>query len=291
MKRLNKTTSLIIICFFALMHLKLIGQGAKLSGLVTDCKTKRAIPNTTIKLVSSTGINVEVLSDSLGFYYFNDSVIKPNISYIVSTISPIAEKQKTNKQSKCPYSPCYSDLEYLNSSDKVKFKTNDSLEYKNYKYDFCLVEMLKCGWSLPEIYFIKNSTNFNVGKINNSFDLYHNYSADTSFDCIVDFMLCNPRFVIEISGHADKKEKKVKHLSEMRSKKIYEMLIERGIEKERLRYKSYGSNMPVEEKDEIGNVVNHLKGTINQRVSIILLSRDYKLNSHKKISDLSEEDD
>lgn len=198
---------LTLVCFIAKAQ-----DSHKLSGRITDCKWKMGIAYTTVKLVSRSGINVETLSDSLGYYYFNDSVLKPNTAFIITTRAPVTEESKLNF-GKCPYYPCYSNKEYFNSSDKVKFKIDDVLS-KEYVNDFCLVEALHCGWSIPTIYFKKNTTDFDLERVIEP--NRYSYGADTSFDCCVGVMLCNPSYVFEISGHADKAEKNGKELAESR---------------------------------------------------------------------------
>lgn len=279
---LNKVVFLgvMLICFYANGQ-----ENHKLSGRITDCKWKTVVPKTTVKLVSSSGINVETLSDSLGFYYFNDSLLKPNVSYVITTRSPITEDSKLLPFGKCPYSPCYSTKEYLNSSDKVKFKTDDSLQFKKYTHDFCLVELLRCGWSIPDLYFEKNTTQFGTEHVN-----YENFetSPDTTMDCLIGLMICNPDFAIEISGYADKREWHKQSLSEKRALKVYDLFIEKGVKKERLRVKSCGSKNPFMSNDEWGWRIK-TPHYMNRRVTITLLAKDYKLLYEKKLPQKNEE--
>ncbi|MEX0812010.1 MAG: OmpA family protein [Chitinophagales bacterium] len=65
------------------------------------------------------------------------------------------------------------------------------------------------------------------------------------------FLKENKSLVIEISGHTDStgSEAHNKTLSENRAKSVYQFLIEQGIDKNRLRYKGYGSEQPIAENN------------------------------------------
>lgn len=80
-----------------------------------------------------------------------------------------------------------------------------------------------------------------------------------------------------MSGHADKKEKNAKELSALRVKKVYDLMVLKGIEKDRLFYKSYGDKQPMEERDISYQVIGKLKGSKNQRVVVSVLRKDYNL--------------
>ncbi|MCX6295909.1 MAG: OmpA family protein [Bacteroidetes bacterium] len=266
---------LLLFCFAAKAQINY-----KLSGKIIDSKTKEGIGKAFIRLVSSSGGDFETGSDSLGFYHFSDSVLTPNVSYLLTVRSPLSPENSRVPYGKCPYSYCFSGpKEYLSSSDRMKFKTDDSLQFKNYKYDFCLIEMLRCGWTIPSVYFEKNSTDFNFKRMH-----YQDFEvlSDTAMDCLIGFMKCNPHFVVEIRGNADSSETKKQKLSELRAKKVNDIFIEKGIDKKRLHAKGYGADRPIEKRNEEGSYIGTYSGEVNRNVTIYLLSKDFNEPSQEK---------
>lgn len=264
----------VILFLFFLNCLVLDAQNNyKLSGKVIDCKTQKGIVNASMKLYSSKGEIISTTSDSFGIYHFYDTILKSNLAYVISANAPPSHLDSITPFGKCPYSYCVSfPKTYLKNSEKSKFKTDDSLIYKTYTFDFCFSEYYKCDWRLPTIYFKKNSTDFGAENLD-----YSSYETepDTAIDCIVDFIASNPNFVIEINGHADKKEKNPKQLSELRAKKVYDYCIKNGIDMDRIFINAQGANMPKEYIDENNGALRKRTGQINQRVSISLLRKDY----------------
>ena len=61
----------------------------------------------------------------------------------------------------------------------------------------------------------------------------------------------NPNLTIRINGHTDNvgSEEDNQLLSENRAKAVYDFLVEKGIDKERLRYKGYGESKPIASND------------------------------------------
>jgi hypothetical protein len=250
----------------------LLAQPAyKLSGHITDCKTKTGIENATIRLVGNNKSDHTVISDNKGFYFFQDSLLTPETDFVLMCDAP-TNGPKTRTFGKCPYSPCYTEVAYFNSHNKIKFSTDKSID-KRLIHDFCLVEARGCGWSIPDIYFSENSSEFSTNRIENPYGT--SYAADTAIDCIVGLMKCNPRYTFEIRGHADNKETNARALSEQRVQKIYSILIEKGIDKDRLHTKSYGSERSVEQMNEYGQSIGKHKGPLNQRVDLTILSKDF----------------
>jgi outer membrane protein OmpA-like peptidoglycan-associated protein len=64
---------------------------------------------------------------------------------------------------------------------------------------------------------------------------------------LYNFLVDNPNLVIEIGGHTDSIGTKDYNLilSEKRAKAVYDYLISRNINPQRLRYKGYGDTMPI----------------------------------------------
>lgn len=275
MMRLIRSLKRVVFLGLMLVCFLVNGQEShKLSGWITDCKFKTAIAKARVKLVSSSGLNVETLSDSLGFYHFNDSLLKPDVTYVLSTIAP--DEEKRIPFGMCPYS--YFHDGYLNSSDKLKFKTDENRAPNILAFNFCLVP-IQVQIRIPSVYFKKNSLDFDKEKIEGLEHYF--YSGDTVVDCLVDLMKNYPDFVFELSGHADKKEKNAKELSELRVKKVYNLVVQKGVQKDRVYTKSYGSKRLTEDKNMAGQVIGELHGAINQRVVVSILRKDYNLPPKK----------
>ena len=117
---------------------------------------------------------------------------------------------------------------------------------------------LKTGQVLPlnNIYFEINK----VRLLNQS-----SIELDEFFSVLQEF----PTIEIEISGHTDNSgtEKYNQTLSENRAKAVYEYLVNKGIEKRRLKYIGYGFQRPIAPND---NSQNKAK---NRRVEIKVLKR------------------
>ena len=149
MKRLKPSLNNII--FLGLMLICFLSNGQenhKLSGRITDCKFKTPIKNTIIKLICQDKRMFEIKSDSLGFYFFHDSVFKPGLEYVLTTIAP-------DEAVKVPYGMCqysYFRNGYLNSSDKVKFKTEENISSANLIHDFCLIPIQR-SIIIPTVFF------------------------------------------------------------------------------------------------------------------------------------------
>ena len=78
-------------------------------------------------------------------------------------------------------------------------------------------------------------------------------------DEIVDQMMSLPRLKLEIQGHTDNvgKVDYNQNLSEARAKAVYDALVSRGVEPNRLRYRGFGMSQPVAPNDsETGRAAN-----------------------------------
>jgi len=72
---------------------------------------------------------------------------------------------------------------------------------------------------------------------------------------LVDYLLKDKNALIEISGHTDNtgNEEKNKTLSGNRAKAVADYLISKGVDKNRISYKGYGSSKPIESNDTEDN--------------------------------------
>jgi outer membrane protein OmpA-like peptidoglycan-associated protein len=70
-------------------------------------------------------------------------------------------------------------------------------------------------------------------------------------DEIVDQMMSLPRLKLEIQGHTDNvgTEEYNQELSEARAKAVYDELVKRGVEENRLRWRGFGMSMPIAPND------------------------------------------
>lgn len=259
-----------------------IGQENKftISGTVTDCKTHLAIKGVTIKLVGSDKSSIETKSDSTGNYFFSNC-FKTNTGYVISTqVGNDVGVGKAIRYGICPYED-HETNGYLNGSEKYKFTTPDTLSNQKQIQNFCLAQILSCGWTLPDFYFKENSTDFL------SVDWYQIVGKDTAIDCLVSFLMAHKSWTFEISAHASKDEKNKKELAEARGKKLLDLLVSKGIEPERLNMRSYSDTKPIELYDDFGKMVTKdikITNEKSRRVRFQLLRKDYVPSSTKEIT-------
>ncbi len=272
-----------IILLLFLLSSCLFGQENKfaISGVVTDCQTKKAIPGVTIKLIGRDKSLIETKSDFTGHYVFSNC-FKDNTDYIIST----NVSDSIGRGAKIKYGICPGEITekygYMNSSDKIKFTYFDTLSSK--KYDICLIEILGCGQP-PTFYFKKNNIEFS------SFEYIRNLpeNIDTTIDCFVGFLLVHKTWVLEISGHSSSDEDDKLQLSKDRAKKIYKLLVDKGIEPGRLKSKGYSDKYPMEFRNDSGEAIQKSEEETNEksrRVVFSVLRKDYiPINDrHNKLS-------
>lgn len=257
----------------------------ELSGVITDCNTKAPIEGVVIKLLGSDNTSIETKSNASGYYKFENCFIL-NTNYIVTTlVNNNAGASEEIKYGLCPYG--YRENNgYLNTSEKVKFTITDSTK-ENICANFCLQKILVCEINFPTICFQKNTTNFlipNCDKIQ---------LADTALDCFVSFLIANKTFRMGIDGHADSKEKNREALSLERAKKVYELLIQKGIDKRRLYYKGYADKQPNKEWNK--EKFAYIKTGNCSRVVFSIVSKDFELppqnNNRTPLKKMEEEDE
>lgn len=96
--------------------------------------------------------------------------------------------------------------------------------------------------------------------------------SDKALKILLDFMNKNPKVKIELQGHVDGGSKKSNvasgmQLSEARAKAVRDYLVAKGISKDRLSYKGFGSTKMV----YFGNIENFVKH--NRRVEVMLTAK------------------
>lgn len=246
----------------------LYGQEKKftISGVVTDCKTKEAISGVIIKVIGKDKSSVETKSDSEGRYSFEN--FKSGTDYILTTIIENSTgRGKPIKCGVCPYAE-YSGKGYFDPSEKFKFIPDST----NIEHDICLSSQMCDMRILPDFYFKKNSTDFS----------YINWvgmsGQDTILDCIAQMLVAQNTWVFEISAHSSNDEDDKLQLSKDRAKKIYKLLIERGIEPGRLKSRGYSDKHPIEFTNDYGEVIQKSQDETNEksrRVVFGILRKDY----------------
>jgi hypothetical protein len=178
------------------------------SGKITDCKTHAYINGATLRLLGNDGSTVETISDKFGSYYFDSTKVKPGKQYVLGVQT--------------------SDNRHLNSTDKFKFETSEATN--SFKYDFCLVPNRPCTLGTFRIYFVKNS-----------FSKYEVDSLSMDLDSYVIFLNDSPTYKIEINSNSSFDEKQQDTLSKKRAEYLKKILIEKGINKERILIRSLGT--------------------------------------------------
>ncbi|MGI9543050.1 MAG: OmpA family protein [Cyclobacteriaceae bacterium] len=75
--------------------------------------------------------------------------------------------------------------------------------------------------------------------------------SKTELDKVIRFLEANPKLRMEISGHTDNSGTRAHNqtLSTNRAKSVFDYLIDAGIDSRRLRYKGYGSTLPIAAND------------------------------------------
>ncbi|MCW3083869.1 MAG: hypothetical protein JWP12_1235 [Bacteroidetes bacterium] len=257
----------------------------EITGNVYDCKMKNPVKDVKIKMIGSDGSSAETTSDSLGNYSLK-SYFKTGITYIIKAV-PVDStgRSKGIKYGNCP-SAYYENPGYLNSSDHKKFTYSDTL--KNRTYNVCLAPMI-IDYIFPDFHFKKNSSEISTVTWGND-----ETSDTTSVDCFVGLLMANEHWTLEISGHASADESNKKELSEARAKKIFDLLVSKGIDPKRLFYKSYSDKYPYEFRDYYGKIIKQDQAAINiksRRASIILLSKDFDLPITPAVKTKSTDDD
>lgn len=110
-------------------------------------------------------------------------------------------------------------------------------------------------------------------------DSYHE-SPDSVVRCLSEMLKSNPKFVIELSAHADSKEENPEAIASFRGEMIKNMLMCLDINPKRLIVKSYGCKRLLVTEDEISKCLTEDEKNIgrqrNRRVVFSVLRKDFK---------------
>lgn len=189
-----------------------------LQGVVKDEKTLAIIPGATIMLVGTDGSNLETKTDEAGMYFFDKTQIKPNTSYRV-TASHYNEKNEPD---------------YLTQSKRtttVDLEVNTDLEL-----NFELTPIEK------EVVIVLPEIRYDLGK----WDLKEQYQD--SLNGLIVIMNENPNIIIQLRSHTDYRgsDKSNEILAQKRAQSVVDYLVERGIDRERMKPKGMGEYEPRE---------------------------------------------
>lgn len=198
-----------------------------IEGVVTDLQTSEPIPNATVKLEGTDGSSVEITTDEVGFYQFDqiegteDRYIKAATSY---TISVNAENYLAAKGQETTVGIEKSTR--FNKDFKLQPISDDPIEFPEVRYDLASDEL-------------------QVNEEVNSKD-----SLDYLYETLVD----NPTIVIELMAHTDTRGSDAANLdlSQRRAESCVDYLISKGIDAERMEAKGYGEKVPRELKNASG---------------------------------------
>lgn len=103
--------------------------------------------------------------------------------------------------------------------------------------------------------------------------------ADSAISAIITLLNDNPKIILQLSGHCDSRELNPKQLSQQRATHVVDMLVKKGIPKERLVSKGLGADRLLISTAEIAKAKTSEKEAMhqrNRRVIFGILSWDYK---------------
>lgn len=180
-----------------------------ISGVIKDDSTLQLIPLAFVQMVGSDGSSVQTKTNNKGFFRFESSQVKSNVTYQIHV----------TKEG------------YL---DKEAIETTIGLHSgKDIVRDFRLSPIPKGPVVLPDILY-------DLGK----WDLKEQYQD--SLIGLIEILEKNNRLVIELASHTDSRPIAMTNdsLSQYRAQAVVNYLIDRGINPGRLVAKGYGSKVP-----------------------------------------------
>ncbi|MCL2682477.1 MAG: OmpA family protein [Bacteroidales bacterium] len=180
-----------------------------ISGVVRDDGTMQLVPQALVQIVGSDGLSVQVFTNNRGFFRFDETQIKQNVTYkLWVTKSGYMEAEATETT-----------VGLNNGKDIVR--------------DFRIRPLPKGVVVLPDILYA-------VGR----WDLQDQYQD--SLMGLIELMERNPRLVIELASHTDSRPIAMTNdsLSQFRAQSVVDYMISRGIHPGRLVAKGYGSRAP-----------------------------------------------
>lgn len=180
-----------------------------ISGVVRDDETMQLVSQALVQIVGSDGLSVQAYTNNKGFYRFDETQIKQDVTYkLYVTKSGYMETTATETT-----------VGLNNGKDIVR--------------DFRVNLLPKGAVVLPDILY-------DVAK----WDLKEQYQD--SLMGLIELLEQNPRLVVELASHTDSRPIAMTNdsLSQYRAQEVVNYLILRGIHPARLVAKGYGSHSP-----------------------------------------------
>jgi peptidoglycan-associated lipoprotein len=191
-----------------------------LEGVILSSKTKQPIPNATVSLEGSDGSSFSITADEDGYYIFDDTKIKADVTY---NLNFQKEKFLTNTGDVSTVGIELESFEYIPSANYFikRLKLNKELD------------PIEEPIVLPNVFF-------DLGK----WDLRP--EAMAALDSVVTILNNNPRIVIELRSHTDYRdsERRNQVLSQKRADTCVRYLISKDIDSARLVSKGMGESDP-----------------------------------------------
>ncbi len=190
-----------------------------LAGTISDVDLGSSIPGVSIKLIGTDGSSIEVLSDELGYFEF-DQVTGSTERYIKDETSYTLEFSKKG---------------YLNGSGQET--TLGRTESTKIVHDVKMQSFSK-PIRFPEVRYDLGKWELQVNDEVNSQD---------SLDFLYTTLIENPTLVIELMAHTDTQGKSGKNmiLSQKRAQSCVDYLVSKGIPVDRMEAKGYGETTPI----------------------------------------------
>jgi peptidoglycan-associated lipoprotein len=182
-----------------------------ISGLVKDELTMQPLAGAVIQILGSDGLNIQTSTDKKGFYRFDETQIRKDVTYKMWSSAPKYFEQEVIETT----------VGLENSKDIVR--------------DFKMPPIPREPIVLPDILY-------DLGK----WELKERYQD--SLMGLIQLLENNPRLVIELASHTDSRPIAMTNdsLSQYRAQEVVKYLILRGINPGRLIAKGYGSQKPRE---------------------------------------------
>jgi peptidoglycan-associated lipoprotein len=180
-----------------------------ISGAIRDDETMQLVPQALVQIVGSDGLSVQAFTNNRGFYRFDETQIKQNVTY----------KLWVSKSGYMETEATETTVGLNNGRDIVR--------------DFRIQQLPKGAVVLPDILYA-------LGR----WDLQEQYQD--SLMGLIELMERNPRLVIELASHTDSRPIAMTNdsLSQYRAQEVVNYLISRGIHPARLMAKGYGARAP-----------------------------------------------
>ncbi len=224
-----------------------------IAGTISDVADGQALPGVAIKLIGTDGSTVEIVSDELGYYEF-DQVTGSTERYIKDETSYTIQVSKEN---------------YL--AGKGQETTVGLMESTKLIHDFKLQAMVG-EIEFPEVLYDLGKWELQVNDSVNSKD---------SLDYLYQTLMDNPTIVIELMSHTDTRDTDARNLvlSQKRAQSCVDYLVTKGIPVDRMVAKGYGESQPKISDAEIAKLPTkeekEAAHQVNRRTTFQVLRDDY----------------